>query len=354
MNAVVERVANPFGNAPVVAEPSGASAMALAKREVAEIQASMMLARQFPRDPVRAMDRIINACSRPEMAEDATYVYSRGGAEVSGPSIRLAEVLAQNWGNIDIGVKELTRANGVSEVMAFACDLETGFRDSKVFQVRHWRDKKGGQGYSVTDERDIYEIVANVAARRKRACILAVIPSDVVDAAVKQCDVTLSTKIQVTPESIKAMLEYFEKFSVTKEMIEKRIQRHIDSILPAQMLSLKKVVQALKDGMGKPEDYFELPEADTTAAPSAGTAGLKEKLREKQAADKAADAKAEKPYEPKYTVESAIATLKKAGDEKTLDVLDAEIKADFKASGRELHVSIQATRDDRREALKKI
>src|ERR1700753_514983 len=97
--STVSRADNPFGVAPVVAAP-GASAAALAAREAQDILVQMMCARNNPRDAIRAVDRVINAFSRPTLCEDATYEYGRGGTSVSGLSIRAAEVLAQNWGNI--------------------------------------------------------------------------------------------------------------------------------------------------------------------------------------------------------------------------------------------------------------
>lgn len=42
----------------------------------------------------------------------------------------------------------------------------------------------------LTDSRDIYEATANFGARRMRACILGVIPGDVVDMAVNECKET--------------------------------------------------------------------------------------------------------------------------------------------------------------------
>ncbi len=76
-----------------------------------------------------------------------------------------------------------------STVEAFAWDVEeANTRQTKVFQVRHWRHTKQG-GYKLTDPRDIYELVANNGARRLRACILGVIPGDVIDAAVA-CNVS--------------------------------------------------------------------------------------------------------------------------------------------------------------------
>ena len=59
-------------------------------RQVAEIRGKMVLAKQFPRDPQRSLERILIECENIKLAEVATYSYPRGDAEVRGPSIRLA------------------------------------------------------------------------------------------------------------------------------------------------------------------------------------------------------------------------------------------------------------------------
>ena len=46
-------------------------------------------------------------------------------------------------------------------------------------------------------------------------------------------------------------------FGVIQDMIEKKIQRRLDSITPAQVVSLRKIYNSLKDGMSKPSDWFE-------------------------------------------------------------------------------------------------
>lgn len=224
-------------------------------REVQEVQAMMAIAKRFPRDEKAALDRIINACTRKGLADAACYQYSRGGTDITGPSIRLAEAIAQAWGNLQFGVRELEQRNGESTVEAFAWDLETNTRQVKTFQVKHERHTKMG-AKALTDPRDIYELVANQGARRVRACILGVVPGDVVDEAVKQCDVTLNATAEVTPESIKKLVDVFAGFKVSKEQIEARIQRHIDAITPAQIVALRKIYNSLKDGMSKAEDWF--------------------------------------------------------------------------------------------------
>lgn len=260
---------NPFGGSiatrPVAGGGGGALVEIEQKRAMQEIQAAIVMARQLPRDEKMAMDRILNACCRPGLAEKATYVYARGGTNITGPSIRLAEAIAQCWGNIQFGIQELDQRPGVSTVQAFAWDMETNTRQIKTFQVKHTRYTKKGS-YNLEDPRDIYELVANQGARRLRACILGVIPGDVIESAVTQCHTTMATSWQPTPELIKKMLDEFTPHGVTKEMIEVRIQRRVDAIQAQQMIHMKEILNSLNDGMSTVADWFEVapaPELET-------------------------------------------------------------------------------------------
>lgn len=275
MSAVVESL-NPFagdkpaGRVPAAALAPTSTALAQQQREIAETQAKFVMAQRFPRDPVQCMDEILNAFTRPRLAEAAQYQYSKGGSDVSGPSIRSAEAIAQLWGNIEFGFREITRGTGAdgvtySEVEAYAQDLQKRTFRPLRFIVRHWRDTRKG-GHAITDEREIYELMANMAQRRVRACILAVIPGDVVDAAMEQADVTLRAKADVSPEAQHKMVEAFAQFGVTKEHIEQRIQRRLDAIQPAQMVTLKRIFASLRDGMSTPAEWFEVaPPPPSTA-----------------------------------------------------------------------------------------
>lgn len=278
----ISRVGNPFmGNNRQelamnnVAQVEGQFGVQAA-REIAEVQGMVVMAKKFPRDKIKATERILNDCTRPKLADNALYTYSRGGNEISGPSIRLAESIAQNWGNIDFGIKELEQSQGHSKVMAFAWDLETNARQTKIFDVPHVRKTKKGT-FTLEDPRDIYELVANNGARRLRACILGIIPGDVIDAAVEQCERTLNTTADISPENIANMLKLFEKVGVSKVQIEKRIQRRIDTIQPAQMVSLRKIYKSLSDGMASVGDFFEI-ETASVEKPKSGVKGLKSKI----------------------------------------------------------------------------
>ena len=292
-NAVTTQ-ANPFGTALAV---SNAAAEADAARAIAEVQAAMIIAQRFPRDERIAFDRVITAFQRPSLAEHALYAYARGGTEITGPSIRAAEAIAQAWGGIEFGIRELEQRPGESTVQAYAWDLQSNTRSVTVFQVKHERHNRNGVT-RLLDPRDVYELVANQGARRMRARILAIIPADVVDAAVKETEKTLRAKVDITPERIKSLIEKFGAFGVSTEAIEKRIQRRVDTITPSQMLALAKIYNSLNDSMSAPADWFEMgpaavPEGSTTARVS-------QKLAEVIATPAAPPAAPEPPVEPPY------------------------------------------------------
>ena len=95
----------------------------------------------------------------------------------------IAEAIVRHWGNIISGFTVVERANGESTIVAYAWDLETNTLERVGFKVSHKRHTKKGDD-PLTDDRDLYELEANNAVRRRRACILALIPGDVVAATI--------------------------------------------------------------------------------------------------------------------------------------------------------------------------
>ncbi len=253
----MNEVENIYGASVTVQKSTTAEMMV--SRQAQEVQAAMVIAKKFPRNEFESFNRIIQACKRRSLAEKAEYEYPRGSEMVTGPSIRLAEAMAQAWGNIDFGIMELEQKAGESQVMAYAWDLETNTRQTKIFTVPHKRHTKKGD-YALTDPRDIYEMVANQGARRLRACILGVIPGDVVEAAKEQCRLTLSNgngqPIEDLVRQCTAQLK--DEFGVPLDAVEKFIGCKAEAFTMQSLQRLKRVYTSLKDGMAKREDYFDL------------------------------------------------------------------------------------------------
>ncbi len=272
---------NPFA----VAATQAAGAIQVAQSQSAqEIQAQLVVAKKYPRDQNIAYQQILEACKRKGLAEEASYLYSRGGTTITGASIRLLEVVAQHWGNFRSGIVELDNQNGESRLEAFAWDLQTNTYDSKTFTVRHERYSKEGGITKLTDPRDQYEHVANFSARRKRACMEAVIPRDVIDDALDECDKTLKAgHSEPIADRTRKMVAAFAEHGITIEMIERRIQHKLSAVIEQELVVLRKIYTSLKDGVAKREDFFDL-----TAAPKPA------KFEQADAAaKKAADEKAE-------------------------------------------------------------
>ena len=237
---------------------TASSDAAAVARATQEIQAALLIAQRFPRDEINAKKRILQACQRKGLAELAEYEYSRGGTKITGPTIDLLRAIASRWGHVDWGWREVERKDGASIVRCQAWDMQSGARAYREFSVEHWRDTQAG-GYRLEDERDIYELLANVAARRVRSCLEEVIDSDIVADAVEQCRKTLKEgeKIPLKERAVKMLLEFESRFSVSKAEIELRLGNALEGISENQFASLRRVFKSLSDGVGKKEDYFK-------------------------------------------------------------------------------------------------
>lgn len=242
-----------------------------ASRAIAEAQGKLVIAKRFPRDEVAAYAKAMEACQRPKMAEKAFYAFPRGGQTVEGATIRFAEELARCWGNIDYGIKELSQDDGKSEMQAYAWDLETNAQSVQNFTNPHQREQ-GKKMVTLTSQRDIYENNANMATRRLRARILAILPSWFVEDCIAECKKTLAGQND-TPlvDRVKKMVVQFAKLGVTQKQIEHRLKRKIDTMNADDFTEYIGIYNAIKQNESRISDWFEAEKEATEL-----TAALKE------------------------------------------------------------------------------
>lgn len=196
-------------------------------RAVAEVQAAIYVARQFPRDIGRSRSAMQAACGTMALAEKAFYKFPRAGGSVQGSTIHLAKTLAQSWGNIQYGVSEMRRDDGYrqSEMQAWAWDVEANTRHVLTFIVPHakFANKKV---VPLEDLRDIYENNANSGARRLREAIFAVIPDFFIDEAEELCRETLH-KGDGKPieQRAEGAIGVFKGLGISEERLEQKLGR---------------------------------------------------------------------------------------------------------------------------------
>ena len=246
---------------------NGALAAVTSNEKVVETLASIFIAKQFPRDLAMVTANMTAATRRVSLAQKAVYTYPRGGTSVEGPSVHLADALLGAWGNAESGWTELNRHKDpkkgcmVSECVAYAFDKETNSKHSIAFTVPHWRDTKKG-GYPLTDERDIYELCANMAARRRRAAILRVLPAWLVEEALENCNNTLRNADGNVPmpDLIRRMEAKFSGLGVSKAQLEAKLGHNLEATTRNELVTLGKHYNAIEGGHARVDELFE-PEA---------------------------------------------------------------------------------------------
>lgn len=193
-------------------------------RAVAEVQAAVVVARQFPRNEAQAVGKMRTGFSQHSLAVRSFFRFRRGSSQVSGETIQFAKELARCWTNVHYGVHELRRddAAGESEMQAWAWDLETNERASTTFIVPHTRWTKDSGGTRLEDPRDVYENNSNNGARRLREMIFSVLPDWFREQAKEVATNTVERGQGDKPlaQRVADCIAHFEGLGVTVEQLE--------------------------------------------------------------------------------------------------------------------------------------
>ena len=239
-------------------------------RAVAEVQAAVLVARQFPRNEAVAIARMTEACKQPALANKAFFSFNRGGA-VTGETIHLAKELARCWGNLHHGIAELSRDDqlGQSEMQAFAWDLETNERASTAFMVPHRRDTKTGSK-PLTDMRDVYENNANNGARRLREMIFSVLPVWYIEQAKDICTATLKHGGGVPlPKRIADGIEAYRGIGIVVDQLERNLGRAMADWTDRDVAQLQVLFNSIDRGEITRDEAFPPARVTTDELPAA-------------------------------------------------------------------------------------
>ena len=157
-------------------EISPTEVMSIQEKNIYESQVEM--AHKYPRNVRRAMENSIAIVTMSkEAAQTCSYALPRGDKNITGASVHLARILAQNWGNIKVAsrIKEINATQVVSESVCI--DLENNLNIAA--EVRRSIIGKHGRYND-----DLITVTGNAAnAISFRNAVLSVIPKPVIDAA---------------------------------------------------------------------------------------------------------------------------------------------------------------------------
>lgn len=227
-------------------------------RAVAETLGQMSIAKKFPRDMKVVEEKLKKICNNQSFAESAYYSQKRGDKEIIGPSIRLAEAVVYCLGNINYGINAYPdeEDKNATKYVVFAIDLENNTRIDRSFVRKHIRTIKG-KNIPVTSPQAQYELVASDAARRLRACIFNIVPKYLTDMAKEICKKALATPDETPIETkIERMLTAFLELGISKNDIEGRLGKEIDSIKIDDLIKIRGLYNAIVQGYTTKDEIF--------------------------------------------------------------------------------------------------
>lgn len=224
-----------------------------------DLQAAVVLAKQFPRDEEVASERILKACTRPAFAEAARYLYERDKTDVSGFSIVFAREAARLRSNVRYGFQITGDETERRKVMAWAWDLESNVRSfaEDVFVKKVPRRERGRSIMKPANERELRELTAARASIMIRNAILTLLPPGVKEEAAIVCKATLTDQARKEgrPKAVPDIVAGFARFNVTEKELESYLGHPMTEITAEEVADLRSIWRAINDRVAKWSDY---------------------------------------------------------------------------------------------------
>jgi hypothetical protein len=295
-------------------------------QENAIINQQIATAKRYPRNIQDAKDELINlAASDPAVAEECFYGLARGGTEIEGPSVRLAELVEYCWGNIRVETRIIDIGEKFVTAQAQAADLE---RNNAVrAECKRRITDRNGKRYND----DLIQVTANAAAAiAYRNAIFKLVPPAVLKREFDQID--RARKDQSLPKRIEKAKKLFKTMKVEEaNLLDYVGKSDWDEITHDDLNKLGNLATALKNGETTVEEVFPAAGPDTpegedvsNTGHSQASGGLKEAGREeigrKQRFQKALDEsikKAEKATAEEVPEKEHPATAEEEDQEET-------------------------------------
>lgn len=218
------------------------------QQDKAAIDVQIATAKHYPRNIKRATENAIAIVTiDADTAKTCTYSVPRGGKAITGPSVHLAKILAQVWGNIRVEAKVVAIDNTQVTSEAVCFDLENNL----AIKTQVKRSIMGRQGRFSDDMITVTGNAANAIALRN--AILSVIPRAIVDkvyTAAKHTitgDISDETKLIAKRKQVVDALK--DTYGVTEAEILKAIGKAaLQHITADDLVVLIGIGTAIRDG----------------------------------------------------------------------------------------------------------
>lgn len=236
------------------------------QQDKAAIDVQISTAKAYPRNIKKSVENALAIVTMDkETASTCTYSVPRGGKAITGPSVHLAKILAQVWGNlrVDAKVVSIDARTITSEAVCF--DLETNL----AIKTQVKRSIMGKNGRFNDDMIAVAGNAANAIALRN--AVLSVIPRAIVDKVYNAAKQTITGDISDKNKLIAKRKQVFDGLKDTFGLNESEIlnaigKQAIDHVTSDDLVVLIGIGQAIRDGDTTVEFAFKQKKNNTKAA----------------------------------------------------------------------------------------
>lgn len=227
----------------------------------AEIDKQIATANAYPRSiSVFKKTAMEMATLDEETAESCFYVLPRGGKNIEGPGVRLAEIVVSAWKHMRVEAKqvgEVQPGDKFVTVRGTAWDVQSNVSWS-VETKRRIIDKYGKQ-YN----EDMIGVTTNAAcAIAGRNVAFKVVPSAYWRPIYLKCREIVKGDLQTLADRRASALEHFQKLGVSPDRVFAAIGvKDVDDITLDDLVTLKGLATALKEETTTIDEAFPKPEA---------------------------------------------------------------------------------------------
>jgi hypothetical protein len=184
-----------------------------------------------------------------------TVKTKNGPVKIEGPSIDLAMCLARNYGNCVVDI-EGTETPTHFMLKGIFIDLENGFTCPRLFRQRKTQTLGGKMQKDADRQEDIvFQIGQSKAVRN---AIIRAMPDWLIQQAIdtaKQAEIG-----RIRPQNIhlarSKVVEFFVLYGVNVERIEEKIGRKVDEWTSQDIVDLRSMAVALKEGRVSEKELF--------------------------------------------------------------------------------------------------
>ena len=233
----------------------------------AGIDVQIATAHRYPRSVAKFLQESEDlVTANPKVAQMCTYAVPRGGKQITGPSVRLAEMLASTWGNLR--VSSMVTGDDGRFVIAQAICLDLQSNVGISVEARRRITDRNGKRF----DDDMIGVASNAAISiALRNGIFRIIPKAYVDTIHEAAKAVAAGKVEDLASTRAAWVAVYTGKGIAERDLFRALEvKGIEDIGTEQILTMQGWQTSIRDGAITLQEIFAPPAPPAPAVEAKG------------------------------------------------------------------------------------